>query len=56
MLPTNTLNPVPTSKKKRDMSGTGIRLAIREELINPDRWWWFGVMMTSLGGIAFFFS
>ncbi|KAJ5216576.1 uncharacterized protein N7498_002983 [Penicillium cinerascens] len=56
MLPTHTLNPVPTSKKKRDLSGAGIHQAIREELINPDRWWWFGVMMTSLGGIAFFFS
>ncbi|KAJ6127577.1 hypothetical protein N7523_003189 [Penicillium sp. IBT 18751x] len=56
MLPTNTLNPVPTGKKKRDLSGTGIHLAIKEELINPDRWWWFGVIMTSLGGMAFFLS
>lgn len=56
MLPTNTLNPVPTGKKKRDLSGTGIHMVIKEEFINPDRWWWFGVLMTSLGGIAFFLS
>ncbi|KAJ5220712.1 uncharacterized protein N7469_009599 [Penicillium citrinum] len=57
MLPTNTLNPVPTdSKKKRDLSGSDLHLVIKEELINPDRWWWFGVLATSLGGAAFFFS
>lgn len=57
MLPTTTLNPMPTgSHQKRDMSGSGVHLVIREELVNPDRWWWFGVMMTSLGGLAFFFS
>lgn len=57
MLPTTTLNPMPRgSRKKRDMSGSGFRLVIKEELINPDRWWWFGVLMTSLGGVAFFCS
>lgn len=57
MLPTTTLNPVPTgSRRKRDMSASGVHPVIKEELMNPDRWWWFGVMMTSLGGVAFFFS
>lgn len=57
MLPTTTLNPMPTgSHKKRDLSGTGFHLVTKEGLINPDRWWWFGVMLTSLGGVAFFFS
>lgn len=57
MLPTNTLNPMPTgSSKKRDLSGQDLHLVIKEELINPDRWWWFGVLATSLGGAAFFFS
>ncbi|KAJ5217085.1 Protein r.t1.c1 [Penicillium chermesinum] len=55
MLPTNTLNPVPTGHKKREIVGP-VQLAIREELLNPDRWWWLGVFMTSLGGMAFFFS
>ncbi|KAJ5095058.1 hypothetical protein N7532_007349 [Penicillium argentinense] len=55
MLPTNTLNPIPTSKKKRELS-SGLHVVIKEELINPDRWWWFGVLATSLGGAAFFFS
>ncbi|KAJ5577529.1 uncharacterized protein N7459_006493 [Penicillium hispanicum] len=55
MLPTTTLNPVPTHRK-RDISGSGFHLAVKEELINPDRWWWIGVLMTSLGGAAFFFS
>ncbi|KAJ5910885.1 Protein r.t1.c1 [Penicillium subrubescens] len=57
MLPTSTLNPMPRgSRKKRDMSGSAFHLVIKEELINPDRWWWFGVLMTSLGGVAFFCS
>lgn len=57
MLPTTTLNPMPTgSHQKRDMSASGIHIVVKEELMNPDRWWWFGVMMTSLGGLAFFFS
>ncbi|CAI7596865.1 unnamed protein product [Penicillium pancosmium] len=63
MLPTNTLNPMPTAdskdkskSKKRDLSSPDLHLVIKEELINPDRWWWFGVLATSLGGAAFFFS
>ncbi|KAJ5263866.1 hypothetical protein N7478_011471 [Penicillium angulare] len=60
MLPTNTLNPTPTgSHKKRDLSslsGPGFNLVIKEEIMNPDKWWWLGVFMTSLGGMAFFFS
>ncbi|KAJ5888988.1 Protein r.t1.c1 [Penicillium taxi] len=57
MLPTTTLNPMPAaSHKKRELSGSGIHLVIKQELINPDRWWWLGVLMTSLGGVAFFCS
>ncbi|KAJ5693443.1 Protein r.t1.c1 [Penicillium macrosclerotiorum] len=57
MLPTTTLNPMPTgSHKKRDLAGAGFHLVIKEELINPDRWWWLGVLMTSLGGVAFYCS
>lgn len=55
MLPTTTLNPIPTDHKKRDLTGP-VQFAIREELLNPDRWWWLGVFMTSLGGMAFFIS
>lgn len=58
MLPTKTLNPNPTGhQKKRDVrSDTGFYLVSREQLINPDRWLWLGVLMTSLGGAAFFYS
>lgn len=60
MLPTTTLNPMPTGsgqrKLKRGLSETGFHLITKEELINPDRWWWLGVLMTSLGGVAFFCS
>ncbi|KAJ5968278.1 hypothetical protein N7501_004526 [Penicillium viridicatum] len=58
MLPTTTLNPTPTGhKQKRELSSkAGLQLIAREQLINPDRWWWLGVLMTSLGGVAFFCS
>ncbi|CAG7924925.1 unnamed protein product [Penicillium olsonii] len=58
MLPTKTLNPTPTGNKvKRDVqSDTGFYLVSRDQLINPDRWLWLGVLMTSLGGAAFFYS
>lgn len=60
MLPTNTLNPTPTgSRKRRDLTaapGATLNLVIKQEIMNPDRWWWLGVFMTSLGGMAFFFS
>ncbi|KAJ5501919.1 Chaperone endoplasmic reticulum protein-folding [Penicillium fimorum] len=57
MLPTTTLNPMPTgNKRKRELLTSGSQLTAREQLINPDRWWWLGVLMTSLGGVAFFCS
>lgn len=58
MLPTTTLNPTPTGhKQKRELSSkSGLQVIAREQLINPDRWWWLGVLMTSLGGVAFFCS
>lgn len=57
MLPTSTLNPMPTgSRKKRDLTGAAFHMVVKDELVNPNRWWWFGVLMTSLGGVAFFCS
>lgn len=58
MLPTTTLNPTPKGhQQKRELSSNSrLRLIAREQLINPDRWWWLGVLMTSLGGVAFFCS
>lgn len=57
MLPTTTLNPTPTGRhSKRDRSEAGLHRIVKEELINPDRWWWLGVWMTSVGGVAFFCS
>ncbi|KAJ5963249.1 uncharacterized protein N7479_003125 [Penicillium vulpinum] len=57
MLPTTTLNPTPGHKRKRELSSeSGFQLIAREQLINPDRWWWLGVLMTSFGGVAFFCS
>lgn len=64
MLPTKTLNPLDKekSKNKRDVSdGVGSPFSMqglirREDLINPDHWWWFGVFATSLGGIALVYS
>lgn len=69
MLPTQTLNPIvqkgaaPTHNVKRDVV---IEEAVeplnknafvkRKELVNPDRWWWVGVIMTSLGGVALLVS
>ena len=29
-------------------------LVKRQEPIDADRWWWFGVGMTALGGIGYF--
>ncbi|KAL1999411.1 hypothetical protein VTN02DRAFT_4541 [Thermoascus thermophilus] len=69
MLPTQTLNPVvqksaaPTHNAKRDVV---IEEAVeplnkksiikRKELVDPDRWWWVGIIMTSLGGVALLVS
>lgn len=56
MLPTTTLNPMPHKRKRELSSHAGFPLITREELVNPNRWWWLGVLMTSIGGIAFFYS
>lgn len=59
MLPTTTLNPVrETGKSKRHIardigSPVGVETLMRSDHIgNPDRWLWFGVLMTAMGGIA----
>lgn len=63
MLPSNVLNPKHSeqSKRKRDSSDrsspfTVENLIQREDLVNPERWWWFGVIATSLGGIALMYA
>ncbi|KAB8234134.1 Reversal of tor2 lethality [Aspergillus alliaceus] len=63
MLPTTTLNPVSeTGKSKRHVTrdtdrSTSLGNMIRtEELLNPDRWLWIGVLVTALGGITLFYS
>lgn len=64
MLPTTTLNPasLETGKSKRHVRRDIARSAsvdgfIRsDDLINPDRWLWFGIFMTAMGGIAIIYS
>lgn len=71
MLPTTTLNvqATETAKTKRNYerkrsnpgsadpvpSFTLRTLVSMESLANPDRWWWLGVIMTSIGAIAVFY-
>lgn len=50
-----------SSKRKRSEpaafeipAGTKALLGKRSGLLNPDRWWWFGVGATALGGVAYF--
>lgn len=68
MLPTQTLNPTSTagpsstSKAKRDLESDHFAdeplnknvLIKRKEPINADKWWWIGVGMTGIGGVAYF--
>lgn len=63
ILPSTTLNPLHTQapKSKRDLGDTsspfGIQSLIQSEgLVSPERWWWFGVIATSLGGIALMYA
>ncbi|KAI9930226.1 hypothetical protein ASPWEDRAFT_733041 [Aspergillus wentii DTO 134E9] len=62
ILPTSTLNPIHDKKRKRQLGGETEKsfsikhLVTKEDLMNPDRWLWFGIVMTSLGGVAFFYS
>jgi hypothetical protein len=63
MLPTTTLNPTAmvtaTGKAKRDVVyGGSMQTPHKDTLlrrIDPttlDRWWWIGVVMTSVGGVV----
>jgi len=69
MLPTQTLNP--TVRKGPTATANAKRDVIIEEAVEPlnknvfvkltdpinaDRWWWVGVIMTSLGGLALLVS
>jgi hypothetical protein len=69
MLPTQTLNPVTTSsatataKVKRYIADEDVTeplnkhaLVKRTEPGAIDKWWWFGVFMTSVGGVALFYA
>jgi Chaperone for protein-folding within the ER, fungal len=60
MLPTTTLNPTKakaTGKTKRSTMIEGKSSMTR--LIDPvtiERWWWFGIITTSVGGIVLWCS
>lgn len=66
MLPTTTLNPTvmvtATGKAKRDAVPESAQTLPKNTLvtrIDPttlDRWWWIGVIMTSVGSLVLFFS
>lgn len=71
MLPTQTLNPTSTSgqaqatgnsRVKRDLSHEYIEplnkniVITPKEPINPDRWWWIGMGLTAVGGVAYVYS
>lgn len=63
MLPTTTLNlaPTETARSKRHYvehtkSSLNMKNLIkRDHILNPDYWWWLGLIMTSTGGIALFY-
>ncbi|KAF7163594.1 hypothetical protein CNMCM5623_008443 [Aspergillus felis] len=64
MLPTTTLNPVSweTGKSKRHIardigSPVSVNTLVRSDhIVNPDRWLWFGILMTAMGGVALIYS
>lgn len=64
MLPTTTLRSMPTetAKSKRQYAENtempfNIKNAIKgDKLLNPDYWWWLGVIMTFIGGVVLFYS
>ncbi|KAL9640657.1 MAG: hypothetical protein Q9164_000139 [Protoblastenia rupestris] len=53
----------PTGKAKRDLQGDHYAeeplnkyvLVKRREPINTDKWWWIGVGMTGIGGMAYYY-
>jgi hypothetical protein len=71
MLPTRTLNvtvgrasPTTIHNPRRDV---GVGFGISEQLnknvftksrepVNTGRWWWLGVIMTSIGGVVLIYS
>lgn len=63
MLPTTTLNPIgkATGKAKRAVAidGKESQLSSMVRSIDPvimERWWWFGVISTSVGGLVLWCS
>ncbi|KAK2783756.1 Reversal of tor2 lethality [Onygenales sp. PD_12] len=72
MLPTKILNPIPApgesgtgkNKVKRDSVDeieffeplNKDAFVRRKNFLTVDRWWWVGVILTSVGGVAMFYS
>lgn len=64
MLPTTALHSTPTetAKSKRHyVDGTEAPFHTKNlikggEVLNPDYWWWLGVIMTTIGGVALLYS
>ncbi|PGG98026.1 hypothetical protein AJ80_09595 [Polytolypa hystricis UAMH7299] len=75
MLPTKTLNPVPSSPSGKAKRGVSASSDGDFEIVEPlnknawlkrkvstqqdgrfDHWWWFGVIMTSIGGVVVIYS
>ncbi|KAL5043057.1 protein rot1 [Aspergillus fruticulosus] len=62
MLPTGSLEAIAPKKVKRHLDGEpdtpfDLRaLVSKDNLVDPDRWLWVGVVMSAMGGVALFFS
>ncbi|KAL2847317.1 protein rot1 [Aspergillus pseudodeflectus] len=62
MLPTTTLNPISSKRSKRDNSRKTTptfdlgKIVSRDNLIDPNRLMWVGIIMSAMGGIAMFMS
>lgn len=64
MLPTQTLNPTTSSGQTTATGSSKERRALlkrslggnlkKPEDINPDRWFWFGIILTGLGAVGYF--
>lgn len=60
MLPSSLLNPVHSQTREKRQVGddAGYMQAImrREGLVSPERWWWFGILATSVGGVVLMYT
>jgi hypothetical protein len=60
MLPTSTLNPLVTAtpapgKVKRGEIPSAHDVLFKRSNGRADQWWWFGVFMTTAGGVMYWF-